>query len=83
MRYRRNYVPGGTYFITMVLAHRKSSLLVTYIKQLKQAFKKVMSKYPFEIDAIVVLPDHLHMVITLPDLDNDFSTRIRLIKTFF
>jgi putative transposase len=38
---------------------------------------------PFEIDARVVLPDHMHAVWSLPDGDTDFPTRWRLIKTFF
>jgi putative transposase len=41
-----------------------------------------MDKHPFAIDAIVVLPDHLHAIWRLPDGDADFSTRWRLIKHF-
>lgn len=37
----------------------------------------------FTIDAWVVLPDHLHCVWTLPEGDEDFSTRWRLIKSIF
>jgi putative transposase len=38
---------------------------------------------PFRIDAVVVLPDHIHAVWTLPSGDADFSTRWRLIKSYF
>ena len=38
---------------------------------------------PCDIDAIVVLPDHLHCIWTVPDGDADFMTRWRLIKTWF
>ena len=39
--------------------------------------------HPFCIDAIVVLPDHLHCLWTLPPDDANFSTRWRLINTHF
>ena len=42
-----------------------------------------MGKHPFEIDAFVLLPDHLHCIWTLPAGDRDFSTRWRLIKGNF
>lgn len=42
-----------------------------------------MDKYPFDLSAAVVLPDHLHCILTLPDHEQDFSTRLRLIKTWF
>jgi putative transposase len=41
------------------------------------------NEIPFDIAAIVVLPDHLHAIWTLPPDDADFSTRWRLIKTRF
>jgi len=42
-----------------------------------------MKKRPFAIDAVVILPEHLHCIRTLPPNDADFSTRWRLIKTWF
>ena len=42
-----------------------------------------MEKYPYKIDAIVILLDHLHCIWTLPEGDADFSTRWRLIKSYF
>ena len=53
------------------------------IELLREAFKKVMARHPFVIDAHVILPDHLHFMWTLPDGDWDFSTRWRLIKSYF
>jgi putative transposase len=58
-------------------------LLVDHIHSLRQAFEETQKKYPFDIAAIVVLPDHLHAIWTLPPDDADFSTRWRLIKTRF
>ena len=50
---------------------------------LREAFRKVMEQHPFQIDAAVILPDHLHCLWTLPPGDADFSTRWRLIKSYF
>ncbi len=81
--YRRNRVAGGTYFFTVNLADRRQSLLTDNIELLRQAFRSTRHRHPFAIDAIVVLPDHLHTVWTLPEGDADFPMRWRLIKAAF
>ncbi len=81
--YRRNFIAGGSFFFTVNLADRKSSLLTDYIERLRAAFRYTRARHPFEIEAIVVLPEHLHTIWALPPDDNDFATRWRLIKTFF
>ena len=81
--YRRHYVPGGTYFFTVALAERSRRLLVDHIDLLRASFRQVKAAHPFEIVAIVILPDHLHTVWTLPDGDSDYSTRWRQIKSGF
>ena len=58
-------------------------MLVDHIDALRQAFEETQKKYPFDIAAIVALPDHLHAIWTLPPDDAGFSTRWRLIKTRF
>ena len=77
VRNRRNFVPGGTYFFTVTLADRRSSALVDHVSSLRMAFRVARSERPFQIDAIVVLPDHLHAMFTLPPSDADFSGRWR------
>lgn len=77
MRYRRNYQPGGTYFFTVNLQDRKESLLVEHIDLLRGAVRWVKMHKPFYIDAWVVLPDHMHAVLTLPEGDSDYSGRWR------
>jgi putative transposase len=42
-----------------------------------------MANHPFTINAIVILPDHLHCIWTLPENEHDFSARWRLIKSEF
>jgi putative transposase len=81
--YRRNRVPGGTYFFTVNLLERRSKLLATYIDVLRAAIKNTQKTKPFHIDAWVVLPDHMHCVWTLPTGDDDFPARWKAIKTAF
>jgi REP element-mobilizing transposase RayT len=81
--YRRNFVSGASYFFTVNLADRKSNTLVEHIGELRAAFRYVRQRHPFALDAIVVLPDHLHAIWTLPDGDPDFPVRWRLIKSAF
>ncbi|AXQ29165.1 transposase [Solimonas sp. K1W22B-7] len=82
-RYTRAWVPGGTFFFTVALLERRRALLTEHIATLRTAFKEVHGRRPFEIDAIVILPDHFHAVWTLPPDDADFSTRIQIIKSLF
>jgi putative transposase len=81
--YRRNIVPGGSYFFTVNLADRQSALLTDNIASLRSAFRYARGRHLFTIDAIVVLPDHLHAIWTLPEGDADYSLRWRLIKSAF
>jgi len=83
VHYRRNLIPGASFFFTVVLADRRSSALTDNIAALREAFRKIRSERPFEIDAIVILPDHLHTILTLPDGDADFPRRWHRIKTVF
>lgn len=84
MQYRRAKTPGATYFFTVVTYQRQKIFYhPTAIECLRQAFHTVKQKHPFTIEAIVVLPDHLHCLWTLPPNDAAFSTRWRLIKSEF
>jgi putative transposase len=83
VRYRRNRVPGGTYFFTATLANRRARTLVDHIASLRDAFRAVRRRQQFLVDAIVVLPDHLHTIWTLPFGDDDYPGRWRAIKSRF
>jgi REP element-mobilizing transposase RayT len=83
VRYRRNLFAGGTFFFTVTLDDRSSSALIDHIGLLRAAFRGTRNLKPFAIDAIVILPDHLHAVWTLPEGDADFSDRWRRIKGAF
>jgi putative transposase len=81
--YRRLRVPGGTYFFTVCLEDRASTALTDHIDQLRFAYAKTVSELPVTCEAMVVLPDHLHAIWTLPEGDTDFSERWRRIKARF
>jgi putative transposase len=83
VRYRRNHLPGGTYFFTVTLANRRSTALVDRVHDLRAAFRATMATAPFSIDAIVVLPEHLHAILSLPHDDADYPNRWRRIKSHF
>jgi putative transposase len=82
--YKRVFVNGGTYFFTVVTYQR-----VPVFRDdeqtacLKQCIQDVAGLYPFNTEAIVILPDHIHTIWTLPENDADFSKRWMLIKKQF
>ena len=79
MRYRRTYSKGAIYFFTLNLAQRDKTLLTDHIGHLRQVINQVKKRHPFILNAMVVLPDHLHAMWTLPNNDDHYSTRWRLI----
>jgi len=81
--YRRNFLPGGTFFFMVALANRRASILIDHVDLLRAAFRITRKERPFSIDAIVILPEHLHAMFTLPVEDSDFPGRWRRIKSLF
>lgn len=82
-RYVRARQSGGGYFFTVVTCERRPLLArPEVVERLRQAFRRVMAERPFTVDAMVVLPDHLHCLWRLPPDDADFSERWRQIKRF-
>jgi putative transposase len=80
--YRRPLVTGGTYFFTVVSYQRRPILTLPPARRaLHEAMALTRRERPFEIVAMVLLPDHLHAVWSLPEGDADFSVRWKLIKT--
>jgi putative transposase len=83
MRYRRAISTGGTFFFTVNLADRSSRVLTDHIDLLRNSIRRVKTAHPFEIVAIVVLPEHLHTVWTMPAGERDYALRWSLIKAGF
>ena len=82
--YRRAWHPGGTWFFTLNLLHRGSNdLLIRHIDNLRTVVRLVRAAHPFTIHGWVVLPEHMHCIISLPEGDTDFALRWRLIKGGF
>ena len=84
MDYRRVFVPGGCYFFTVVTFKREPLFNnAETIQKLLDAFQWTRQKYPFSIEALVILPDHLHTIWSLPDGDSNYPLRWNLLKGYF
>jgi putative transposase len=82
-RYCDNRVPGMTYFFTVRLLDRNSTLLTDHFSAFGEAMRQARIRKPFHVDAWVVLPDHAHAIWTLPPGDHDCATRWRAVKIAF
>jgi putative transposase len=82
--YRRWFVPGGTYFFTLVTANRAPLFLNPVARRLLgDLLRRCRFDKPFEINAIVLLPEHLHAIWTLPTGDDAYPARWGWIKKEF
>lgn len=79
--YRRLFVDGHSYFLTVV-THQRTPILIENIELLRESFKVSKSRYDYKIDAIVILPDHFHVIIT-PTLSQAYPGIIKTIKRHF
>ncbi|MBD3619551.1 MAG: transposase [Chromatiales bacterium] len=81
--YRRSY--AGTVWFFTVVTHRRYPLFLDPVARvcLRTAVGECRGRFPFQIDAWVLLPDHLHAVWTLPETDTDYSRRWSVIKRRF
>lgn len=81
--YRRSNTAGATYFFTVVTYQRRHFLCDDDVRAaLRDAINKVRERHPFQIDAWVLLPDHLHTIWTLPPDDANFALRWQQIKRY-
>jgi putative transposase len=81
--YRDNRVPGMSYFFTVRLLDRNSTLLTDHFSAFGEAMRQARVRKPFHVDAWVVLPNHAHAIWTLPPGDHDCATRWRAVKIAF
>lgn len=82
--YKRVHIPGGSYFFTLVTFGRQPILTSPQARAtLRHAFRETRVHQPFQLDAICLLPDHLHCLWTLPEGDADFPGRWNRIKGLF
>jgi putative transposase len=79
--YRRIKVKGGTYFFTVVTFGRQPILTNDHVRTaLREGIQEVRQSLSFTIEALVLLPDHLHTIWTLPENDDNFAARWAIIK---
>lgn len=77
----RNYVDGGTYFFTLVTSRRTRFFEdQRCIEAFFSSLYTIQSYYHFDLVAYCILPDHIHLLITLAQTDHKFSSRIKEIK---
>ena len=82
--YQGVYMPGGTYFFTLITYNRLSFLTHKDVRTtLRMTWQSVKKKYLFVLIALCLLPDHLHCMWRLPDTDADYSIRWQKIKKGF
>lgn len=82
--YKRIKIEGGGYFFTVVLTQRQgNNLLIQHVDTLRESVKQIQKNHPFTMDAVVILPDHLHCIWQLPENDANFSSRWQLIESYF
>jgi len=79
--YKRIFMNGYSYFIT-VITHQRNPILIENISLLRESFHMSKLKYHYSIDAIVIMPDHFHMIIT-PQNAEEYPHIIRIIKQHF
>ena len=82
--YRRCFTPGGSVFLTLVTLRRAGILRNDIARDcLRNAIWYCQQTLPFRVDALVMLPDHVHTILTLPPNDFDYSKRMGIVKKNF
>jgi putative transposase len=83
-QYLLAWVPGGTFFLTIVTFERRQIFNQPQeCRILGKAVNQVRGDYPFSLDAWVLMPDHLHVIWTLPKGDINYGKRVGLVKAYF
>ncbi len=85
MRNVRRIFRAGVYYFFTVVTYQRQKILCHHeaIQQLRESFKFVIHRFPFQLRSIVILPDHIHCIWLMPSNDGDFAMRWRLIKSHF
>ena len=82
--YRRSNTPGATYFFTLITHNRKPLFSIDRAPRiLRWAISDVRERRPFKVEAICLLPDHIHTIWRLPDGDSAYPQRWNEIKGIF
>lgn len=75
---------GPTYFFTVITYQRRKFLCLDPCRDImRDVVKQIQGSYPFRIEALVLLPEHLHCIWNLPEHDTNYSMRWGWIKKEF
>ena len=80
-QYKRIFLAGYSYYLTIV-THGRNPILIDNIELLRESFRESKRYFKYRIDAIVVLPDHIHMIIT-PQVADEYPRIVKSIKYYF
>jgi len=80
-QYKRIFLAGYSYYLTIV-THGRNPILIDNIELLRESFRESKRYFKYSIDAIVVLPDHIHMIIT-PKVADEYPRIVKSIKYYF
>lgn len=79
--WRRAHVPGGSYFFAVVTDRRAPLFRDAPARRLSgRLIQRCQLRWPFSINALVLLPDHLDAIWSLPPGDDEYSKRCRWIN---
>jgi len=81
MTYRRIFLDGYCYYLTMV-THERNPILIENIELLRESFRYAKTLFSFKIEEIVILPDHIHMIIEVEHA-KEYPKIISSIKRYF
>ncbi len=82
--YRRYFVPGGTFYFTVGAYARRPILTTDHGRTfLRNAIASVRKRHPLSLVANVLLPEHWHLIMQLPNGDDRYSLRMKQIKSEF
>lgn len=79
--YRRVFIQNSYVFLTIV-THNRNPILIKNIELLRQAFKNIRKIYAYKIIACVILPDHLHIILS-PEKIEEYPKIVSSIKHYF
>jgi putative transposase len=80
-KYRRVFKENHSYFLT-ITTYQRNPILIKNIELLRESFRRSKEKYNYNIDAIVILPEHFHLLLT-PQNATDYPKIIASIKAYF
>ena len=80
--YKRLFLQQYQYIFITIVTHNRNPILIENIEILKDAIKNTHLKFNFDIIAIFIMSEHLHMIIKVNNI-NDYPKIIYSLKYYF